>query len=190
MRLKLRDKPLAVLDMETTGLDPEIHEVIEVALYIPSRDFTYAQKIKPEHIETAQPEALAVNGYTPELWVDALPAREVFEVVNGLLQDCVPLGQNISFDLGFYNATCKRLDIKPSLDYRHVELYTLAYIHLVPHGLNSMSLVNVCKFLGITNEGAHAALADVERTWAVYKRLRAPSWLDRLRWAWAGRKAR
>ena len=45
MRLKLRDKPLAVLDMETTGLDPEIHEVMEVALYIPSRDFTYVQKI-------------------------------------------------------------------------------------------------------------------------------------------------
>ena len=182
----LKDRKIAVIDTETTGLDPDTNEILEIAIYIPKDNLRWVRKIKPEHIETAHPKALEVNGYTPEAWEGAGSALEVLTEANKILKGCVPLGQNITFDIGFYKATCARAGLKPTFDFRHVELYTLAYIHLVPHGLNSLSLVNVCDFLGIGNEGAHTAMSDVDRTWLAYSMLRKPSVLDRARWAWKG----
>jgi len=182
----LIERPLAVLDTETTGLDPIENEIIEIAVHIPTLNIHWVRKIKPERIETAHPKALEVNGYTPEKWEDAGTAAEVLEEANKLLAGCVLLGQNISFDIGFYNAACKRLGIKPSYDRRYVELYTLAYIHLVPCGLNSISLHSVCKFLGLSNVGEHTAMADVYRTWAAYQMLRDPGRLRRAMWRLKG----
>lgn len=180
--MKLRDRPLAVLDTETTGLDPIVNEIIEIAIYIPSRNIRWVQKCKPERLETASARALEVNGYTEEAWKHAKPRSDVIAMAQELLRGCVLLGQNISFDIGFYKAACKELGLKPSFDRRYVELYTLSYMHLAKLGLNSISLHNVCNFLGISNEDEHTAMADVERTWAAWNKLKSPTPLDKLRW--------
>jgi len=75
--MMLMEKPIVVIDTETTGLDPAKHEVIEFAgikidpVTLEVID-TLTFKVKPLHIETAQSKALEVNGYTPEAWAEAI----------------------------------------------------------------------------------------------------------------------
>ncbi|OHD25092.1 MAG: hypothetical protein A2Y38_02805 [Spirochaetes bacterium GWB1_59_5] len=68
----------------------------------------------------------------------------------------------------------------------------LAFEHLVPLGLNGLSLSKpggICDFLGIPTTGAHTAMADVEMALEVWRRLSRASWLKRLWWRFRARRA-
>ena len=57
-------KPLAFIDVETTGLNSQLHEIIEISILrvcpIHGKT-TYTRKIKPVHINHADPRALQIN---------------------------------------------------------------------------------------------------------------------------------
>ena len=62
----------AAIDLETTGLDFERCEVIELAIVPLNPDFTvsaipeFTAHIKAEHPETAEADALRINGLNPQ----------------------------------------------------------------------------------------------------------------------------
>ena len=99
---------LILTDFETTGLDPKRHEIIEIGAILCDTKtleihWEYEQKLKPVCLHTAQPEALAVNGYTPELWKDAKAFVPGFlEFLAKLDHTMIFTGQNVWFDVGFY----------------------------------------------------------------------------------------
>lgn len=128
----------------------------------------FACRIKPQRIETAHPKALEVNGYTEDGWryqpyLDATFAR----VLVGLLRNAVFIGHNVSFDHDFLTRACERVEVRPKFGYHKIDTVTLAFEHL-RDATDSLSLVNVCPIVGVTNEGAHTALADVRRCREVY----------------------
>lgn len=178
----LNKKLVAFLDCETTGLNPGEHEVIEVAI-LRSDGLTYTTKIKPEHIATAHPKALQVNGYNEEEWADAPRMKDVIETILGVLKDCVIIGQNVGFDVGFLKYYAELFNIKVGFGYHNIDTATLAWEHLVPCGLGSLSMKNVCEFLGIPPEpDMHRALAGATTCKLVYETLVRASWLDRMGW--------
>ena len=64
MRSALRDRPIAIIDTETTGFKVGVHEIIEIAIMKiqgNKRDM-WTARIKPERIETASSKALEING--------------------------------------------------------------------------------------------------------------------------------
>jgi len=187
-------RPLVFLDTETTGLEPANHEVIEfAAVKMDPQTFSVIDKIefkiKPLHIETAQPKALEVNGYTPEKWTDAIDPETAAKRISEFCSESVIVGHNVSFDTGFLEVLLKQYKIEKRIDYHKVDTCALAYTQLVHLGLESVSLVNVCKFLGISNEGAHGAAKDVERTIAVYRKLVRATWWNRWCWKRKNRKS-
>lgn len=165
-RLPISKKPLAFIDTETTGLDPALNEIIEYAIVRVSADgretLRWVTKIKPQNIETAHPKALEVNGYTPEAWADAPTMAEVGAKILRDLGDCVIVGHNVSFDEAMLNANLQRAGFTQRIPYHKVDTVTLAYEHLVPEGLTSLSLDNIRKFMGWSLDGAHTALQDVD----------------------------
>ena len=131
--MKLPDRLLAFVDTETTGLNPDIHEMIEFGVEMSNGDF-YQFKIKPQHIETASEIALKVNGYTPERWKNALEPKQAAAIIHEWLKDAIVIGQNVKFDVGFIKALLERESVIYDKGFlRHTgDTMTLALAHLVP----------------------------------------------------------
>ena len=172
-RPPVSSKPLVWLDTETTGLDEQLNDIIEIAIVRFDRagvEQILEAKLKMERPENAHPKALEVNGYTEEAWADAEDPAEFWLRVKkeGWLDECIVAGQNVKFDTGFLNATFKRHGIKYRVDYHVFDtcVLTLEHMHEV---MDSISLVPTCVALGIPVTDAHSALADVRMAQAVYK---------------------
>lgn len=173
MRKSLQDKPFVVLDTETTGLDPNVHEIIEICMYKPKCGSTYTAKIKPYNLEFASPKALEINGYNEKDWENAITFDEAIFEIGEWLHGHVVVGHNVQFDLNMLKGNLKRSphESQVRIPYHCVDTVTLAQEHLVPLGLESVSLNAVRGFLGISQEGAHRAHKDVIDTAYVFEKL-------------------
>ena len=189
MKKSLKEKPLIFLDIETTGLDPMHHEIIEIATrsvggFRHRSHNLWSTRIQPKHIERAHPKALEINGYNEVDWKGAPTIEEVVPLIREHLRGGVLCGHNVKFDIGFIKQAYKDHSDRGMGFHHTIDTVTLAYEHLAPLGLDSLSLHNVCTFLGISNDGEHTAAADVDRCYKVYRKLTRAGTLDRLRWRW------
>jgi len=106
---------LVLIDFETTGLDEKKHEIIEIGALLcdaVSLDiyWEYERKLKPVNICCAQPEALAVNGYTEEAWAGAAGFRRgMMDFLCKLDHTMIFTGQNVWFDVRFYLSALEQL---------------------------------------------------------------------------------
>ncbi len=174
---KLNEYKLAFVDTETTGLDYHQHEIIELATLIYNQqtdeiESEWETKIAPSHIETASPEALKINGYynNPDTYTGNINSALI--KFNSLVDGCIIVGQNISFDLGFIYYNMKPLNIKPSFGRRYLEMMGMAWFAIKDSDTTKMSLESFCNNFGIPNVGAHSALVDCRRTFEVYRHLK------------------
>lgn len=172
-RTSAQSKDLIVLDLETTGLDPAKHEIIDIAAVRFSCDGRYVSmlttKLRPEHIDTADPEALAVNGYAPEKWYAANRLVDASDRIRDYLSspDTIIVGHNVWLDAAFIKAHIPGAAIKYTAD-----TATLAY----GLGFDSMSLDHIIKDLGLAVESPerrHTAIYDALLTKDVFFELRA-----------------
>ena len=169
----LSQRPLAFLDTETTGLDASVHEVIEVAIikeHPDGRVEKWQSLIRPKDIEAAHPKALEINGYAkaPGRWDNAPYIEHVAREIATRLKGCVIVGHNVGFDLKFLQSDFDREGLKYRLPYHKVDTVTLAHEHLVPCGLESLSMDKIRKFLRWDTEGSHTAMKDTEDARRLY----------------------
>lgn len=170
-------RDLVFIDCETTGLEPDYHEIIEIAAarvdpgtLVIRREMD--AKIQPAHPERVDPEAVRKNGYTPDRWLDALSLDEALDRLSPILNGAVLAGHNVAFDRMFIEAAYHRAEqILPDIDYHLVDTASLAWPLVVAGIIERPSLRFLCEHFGISNEGAHSAPADVRRTIAVYREL-------------------
>jgi len=111
----LKDKPILFVDCETTGLDDEYHEIISVALVRRHDGKTWTFKAKPNWPDHIDPRAVAVNGYTPSAWMDAMSQEELANKLGILMKDYIIVGHNPRFDVGFIKNLLWRHKIKHGL---------------------------------------------------------------------------
>ncbi len=189
--MQLHERPLAFVDTETTGLSPQKHEIIEVAIVFDDsvmasgRAWTrhlspiapgvvgWHTRIKPKHIEDAEPKALSVNGYTADGWESAPMISDVLDILLEILGNSQAIlgGHNVNFDKEFIVSTALRCFRTPRLGYHLVDTVTVCYEHLVPCGLGSLSLDSVRQYMGMPVHRHHAALQDALDAREVYRRL-------------------
>jgi DNA polymerase III subunit epsilon len=169
---------LLFVDTETTGLDPTKHELLEVAAIRCSPDGktiikTYEAKLKPLHLETAEPKALQVNNYKPEEWTDEKCTKPelVVDALQQMAGNTVLVGQNVSFDEGFLSPLFTRLGMKPPWGYHKVDTVALAWPLFCYTEMPGLSLEKLCTFLGVTDMPKHRALADAMACRDIYLKL-------------------
>lgn len=172
----MRTQNLAFIDIEATGPELIKHEIIEIGVVITTNKLkvleTFDLKIKPEHIENANPASLKVNHYDPDLWVDAMSLKDAMEILSEKVKDCIMVGQNVAFDSGFLEYAFSKTGIGNSMHYHKLDTISIAWAKLhKDKNLEHFSLREMCKRFGIKNERAHSALSDAQATYELYKKL-------------------
>ena len=174
-----RSKNLAFVDLETTGLSPLRHEIIEIAaIVVDGSGFdvvkSFESKIFPEHIENAEKEALKINGFSPKAWGKAPSQKAVLQEFANLAPGGVVVGWNVSFDWAFLEASFERLGIIHKFDYHQIDAMSVAYAKLFKLGeFTGLSLRKVAPIFGIDlpeNE-THSAAKDVKATLDVFRKV-------------------
>lgn len=179
---------LAFVDLETTGLDPFKHEILEVGIVLAEQraDLFGKQYLEllseheiqllPEHIETADPKALEVNKYHARDWSQALPQKEGLLKVIEILGGTIFVAQNVGFDWAFlqHAVTAHALSIERDVHYHKLDLASMVFGKLYHEPkLSKFSLREMAQYFGVTNQDAHTALADARATFEVCKKLLA-----------------
>lgn len=172
----MRKHNLAFIDIETTGLNLNIHEIIEIGCVIATPDLKiideFSIKIKPENIAQADKIALKVNGYNEELWEDAVSLSEGLRIFSEKVKECTMVAQNIAFDFSFLEYNFLKTNIKNTMHYHKLDTISMAWAKF--HGdekFEHFSLREMCKYFDIKNENAHTGLSDAKATYELYKKL-------------------
>jgi len=168
----------AFLDCEFGGLDPELHDITEVAVVV--TDYRLAElasnewkiRSRPERITA---EAAAISGYTAEAWKNALPIRQVLAELVDLLpagKTVVPAGQNVRMDVQFLERAFRNCAVPYPFDYHVIDLATLFYAWSLVAGetVAALSLRQAAVTAGLI-EGSvpHRAMADTRLTLEAFR---------------------
>lgn len=174
------------IDVETTGLIPGYHEIIQIAVqplddeFDPEGEPMYC-RLLPEYPERADPEALAKSGLrlndpalSQERGADVL--WEHFEKWGG--KGLIPLAHNWSFERGFLGAWLGE-ELFSQVFFGHARdsmLFALQYqdradILGQKRPFTSVSLESLCEQFGIVNEKPHDALHDAIAGAKLYRAL-------------------
>lgn len=177
---------LAFVDLETTGTNPEKHEIIEIGCIVVEQVPRVGRgpelkkideldiKVQPEHMERAEPAALRVNGYNEADWLFATDLKTALETLAHKTRGCIIVGQNIAFDWAFLEKGFEKTGILHQFhDYHMLDLVSLAYAKLYddPNYNQKFGLRFLCERFGVKNEKAHSAMSDIQATLEVYKKL-------------------
>jgi DNA polymerase-3 subunit epsilon len=166
----------AFIDIETTGLNVLEHEIIEIGCVITTPGLEIIEKfelkIKPEHIENADPVALKVNHYNQEDWVFAYTLEEAIKIFLKKVKDCIMVAHNVSFDSGFIEYTLLKNGFKNTMHYHKLDTISLSWVKLHQKSdVTHLSLRELCIYFNIKNEHSHSALSDAYATFELYKKL-------------------
>ena len=178
-----------VADVETTGLDSRLHDIIELSLLRLNDGSQKTWHLKPSNKDTIDDVALKINGHKlddllhltkagRDRYLD--PDKVIIEIENWLNEDNVPIsnrilcGQNVSFDRDMCQQLWKKCNSEDTFPFGRRLIDTMCIEIFLDFCKGQMaagySLNNLVKKYGIKNEKAHSAEADVKATKEVFQK--------------------
>jgi DNA polymerase III alpha subunit (gram-positive type) len=174
--MDLSTRPIAITDLETSGDIPISHEILEIGLILfDPKTFkildTLDIRVKPTHIETALPIALAVNTFNEKDWENAVSLDVAMQMYSNKTKGAIFCAFNNTFDWPFMQEAFRTTGVKNEMDYHRLDVLTMAW----DKGLKnqqSWSLKNTCKWLEVQTEPEpHSAFKGVGVIFEVFKKL-------------------
>lgn len=165
--LSILPEQFVVFDLETTGLDPLKHEIIEIGAVKVNRDsnnhMTFQALIKPSR--KVPKKITQITGITQEMIdVDGGNIESTLKEFADFIGDFRLVAFNADFDMGFLQEASKRYDIT----IRNPVSCALKMARRAWPGLKSYKLADLASTGGLSNKGSHRALKDCELTITVY----------------------
>ena len=181
-----------VIDIETTGLDSHLHDVIELSIHRLGREGEDAQKtwcLKPLTPDTIDPVSLRINGHKHEDLLHQTkegreryqdPSQIIIDVENWLSEDGMPaekrflIGQNVAFDRERLEQLWVKLQSRDSFPFGRRYMDTMVVELFLDYCKgqfeSAYNLGTLIKKYGVTNSKAHTAAADVKATKEVFEK--------------------
>jgi DNA polymerase-3 subunit epsilon len=161
----------AVIDFETTGLDPAVDRVLEVGVVcFDDGVLTASQNWLVNPTIPVPEEASKVHGITDEMLADQPPLAQVWAEVRGMLEGRLPVAYNAPFDKRFLIAELERMgeptwgqELPPAMQSEVEWIDPLVWVReLFPD--QGAKLTAITEHLGIPLDDAHRAASDAEAT--------------------------
>jgi DNA polymerase III subunit epsilon len=156
-----------VVDLETTGLDPEKHEIIEIGAVKVNRDSnTHATLQALIKIDKKVPKKITeITGITTEMLErDGEPLEVAFPQFLEFVGDLRLVFFNAPFDVAFLSRAAARFDKK----IENPVSCALDMARRAWPGQKSYKLESLARTAGFSTTGTHRALKDCELTITVY----------------------
>lgn len=187
------------IDIETTGLDPLIHEITQIALVPLDSNLNVRKDVlpfyilmRPDNLEVYSTQAQRVTGITKEAlkdghdkfkaidlleeWIDKLGLPHNVSGYNRC--KIIPLGYNYVFDRSFilkwlgheqYEEWFHHQFRDPMITANFLNDQAAMHAELAPHP--KLTLGAMCGRQGIVHDNKHDALGDAIATAALYKKM-------------------
>lgn len=166
------DEHVVYVDTETTGLDPDRHEVWDIALIRGDTGEEIEWHVAPD-LSVADPNALRLTGYYDRInhrdWTwnsPEFPAQSIARITAGKhIVGAVP-----SFDAIFLDRFLRRHGLAPAWHYHLIDVEALAagYLGMRPPWDSD----EIAERLGIKNlDGKHTAIGDARWAREVYEKV-------------------
>jgi DNA polymerase-3 subunit epsilon len=164
MKLQLQ-RPIAFIDLETTGINVTLDRIVELAIVKISPDGT--QTVKRKLINPLMPipaSSSAIHGITDEMVKDAPSFKQIANEIKQFIEGADLGGYNSNrFDIPMLLEEFLRAGIEYSVDGKK-----LVDVQKIFHMMEQRTLSAAYKFYcSKTLEGAHGAEADATATWEV-----------------------
>ena len=159
----------AIIDVETTGLNPSGERITEIAVYLHD-----GNKVTDEYQTLLNPEKriphqiTGLTGISNRMVADQARFCEIAKAIVEMTEGRIIVGHNVSFDYRFLRAEFKRL----FYDFKRKTLCTKQLSRKLIPGLHSYGLGAICKDLNILIEGRHRAGGDALATVKLFEHLR------------------
>lgn len=166
---------LLVIDVETTGLDPQRHSILSLGLVVVESQFvTQSKEILIKSYGEIDPKAMEVNKIDMEQHhKNALaPYDAVLELLRFLEENfdiweekkIVLAGHNVSFDISFLKQLMQRanVDFSKFFSHRSIDIHSIAYFLYMAGELEQDEVTSdgLIKKYKIEVDGRHTALGD------------------------------
>ncbi|MCC7365152.1 MAG: 3'-5' exonuclease [Dehalococcoidia bacterium] len=169
---------LLVLDLEMSGPNAQVHEVLDVGGVradlldgLPELE-AWGARVRPKHIGNAIPGALKVVGYTSKGWRDAIELDTALDRLSEVGRDAVVTGWGIGQDMSFLVESYRRTGRPWPFALVAIDVQPIARKLLKGTGhVDRFNLGHVADRLGIGRDGEHGALADALATYDVLVKL-------------------
>lgn len=156
----------AVVDCETTGVNPQTDRILQVAAVIVNGTGKVVDEfhtvVRPESPEEYEHGAEHIHGISQEQVRNGMPLREALERLWDISDGNVFTAHNARFDISFLRAESERVGIAPRVD-SHIDTLALAR-RIDAEKSRRHSLDALCEHYGIERERAHDAKADATAT--------------------------
>lgn len=167
---KKQQEGYVVIDLETTGLQKETDEIIELAaVRVIDHKIAGEFSVLIRTEKKLSNEITELTGIRQEMLEESgLPLAEAIEQFCGFIGSSAMVGHNISFDRVFLNRACAKL----GRDLIHnIGKDTLSMARRCVKEVPDYKLATLAKHFGIPIEEKHRALADCKTTFLLYEKL-------------------
>lgn len=161
-------KSYIAFDLETTGLSPQEHEIIEIGALkvregkVVDRFMEFVHPDKP-----ITPMITNITNITNDMVAGARSCPEVIHDFLSFCEDDVLIGHNVMFDYSFVKCSA----VREGLTFEKWGSDTLKIARKVHKDFESKSLGALCDYYHIENPAAHRAYYDALATAKLYQTL-------------------
>jgi len=172
-----RGRDIVFFDIEATSLS-SYGEIIEIAgVRVETDNFNimeeFAVKLKPQRIKTADPVALEIAGYDPDVWKkEAVDPKEGLQKFVEFAEGNILAAHNLPMDWMWLQRSLEDVDIDPSYVYSGIDTVGVAWTVFHRKKIQMpLSLGRLADYFDVDRGQAHRALDDAKTAYKVFVKL-------------------